>query len=156
MIKNCFCGNALIFEECCQPVIDAKVAAKNAEVLMRSRFTAYAIKNYQYILETYSPATRIELTISQLVTSARDTQWLSLRVLAHSCNATTAKVEFKAFYQVRDSFYMMHELSNFIHEMGRWWYTDGVMQRDSGEYTPERNSQCLCGSTKKFKKCCGR
>ncbi|MEP2601482.1 MAG: SEC-C metal-binding domain-containing protein [Paraglaciecola sp.] len=30
------------------------------------------------------------------------------------------------------------------------------MLESSGEIKPERNRQCLCGSGKKFKKCCGR
>jgi SEC-C motif-containing protein len=52
MFKHCTCGNTLTFEVCCKPIIDGKVAAKNAEILMRSRFSAYSLKNYQYILQT--------------------------------------------------------------------------------------------------------
>jgi SEC-C motif-containing protein len=155
-IKNCFCGNKFIFEHCCQPLIEGKVVAKDAEVLMRSRFTAYVIKNYQYILQTYSAALRAKITVSELARSAKDTQWLSLQVLAHFVEKNTAQVEFKAFYQVHNSYYVMHELSDFVFEAGKWLYTDGAMQKGSGEFTPERNSHCLCGSGKKFKKCCGR
>ena len=155
MIKNCFCGKILVFEECCQPVIDGKLNAKDAEALMRSRFTAYVINDYQHIFKTYTPAHRATLTINQLATSAQDTRWLSLQVLAHQTQADTAKVEYKAFYKVGDSYFVMHELSSFVFETGSWLYTDGIMQKGSGEYTPERNSQCLCGSNKKFKKCCG-
>jgi SEC-C motif-containing protein len=90
-----------------------------------------------------------------LATSAQDTQWLSLQVLAHQTQEKMAKVEFKAFYKVGDSYFVMHELSGFVFEAGNWLYADGEIQKGSGEYTPERNSQCLCGSTKKFKKCCG-
>ena len=156
MIKVCFCGSALVFKECCQPIINGNVDAKNAEALMRSRFSAYSINNYQYILETYSPAKRTKLTINELATSAQDTKWLSLQVLTHHCDTTTANVEFKAFYQLDNAYHVMHEVSDFIFEAGKWWYADGVIQKGSGEYTPQRNSQCLCGSTKKFKKCCGR
>ena len=58
--------------------------AKNAEELMRSRFTAYVIKNYQYILQTYASAQRAKLTVSELTESSQDTRWLSLQVLTHS------------------------------------------------------------------------
>jgi SEC-C motif-containing protein len=155
MIKHCFCGNTLAFDECCQPIIDGKLNAKDAEVLMRSRFSAYFINDYQYILKTYTPANRSKLTINKLATSAQDTQWLSLQVLAHQTQENTAKVEFKAFYKMGISYFVMHEISSFAFEAGNWLYADGVMQKGSGEFTPERNSQCLCGSTKKFKKCCG-
>jgi SEC-C motif-containing protein len=50
----------------------------------------------------------------------------------------------------------MHELSDFVFEAGKWLYTNGTILKGSGEFTPERNSHCLCGSGKKFKKCCGR
>ena len=155
MINKCFCGNTLAFEECCQPIIDGKLNAKDAEALMRSRFSAYFINDYQYILKTYTPANRSKLTIKELATSAQDTQWRYLQVLAHQTQKNTAKVEFKAFYKVGDSYFVMHELSGFVFEAGNWLYADGEMQKGSGEYTPERNSQCLCGSNKKFKKCCG-
>jgi len=155
MIKKCFCGNTLAFEQCCKPIIDGQLNAKDAEALMRSRFSAYFINNYQYILKTYTPANRSKLTIKELATSAQDTQWLSLQVLAHQTQEKMAKVEFKAFYKMGDSYFVMHELSGFVFEAGNWLYADGEIQKGSGEYTPERNSQCLCGSTKKFKKCCG-
>ena len=155
-IKNCFCGNEFTFEQCCQPIIDGKAHAKNAEVLMRSRFTAYVIKDYQYILQTYASAQRTKFSVSELAASAQDTRWLSLQVLAHHAQENTAQVQFKAFYQSDDRYYVMHELSDFSLETGKWLYTSGIMQKDSREFTPERNSQCLCNSGKKFKKCCGR
>jgi SEC-C motif-containing protein len=154
-IKNCFCGNETTFEQCCQPIIAGKLDAKDSEALMRSRFTAYVINDYQYILHTYASAQRTHLTIKQLSESAQDTQWLSLQVLNHQTQERTARVEFKAFYQVESTYYVMHELSNFVLEAGKWFYTSGLVQKDSGKFTPERNSQCLCGSGKKFKKCCG-
>lgn len=154
-ITHCFCGNAVVFEQCCQPIIDGKVEAKNAEILMRSRFTAYVVKNYQYILQTYTTIQRSKLTLKMLSNSAKDTQWLSLHVLAYHPQASTAQVEFKAFYQMDNCYYVMHELSDFIFESGKWLYASGAVQKGSKEFTPQRNSQCLCDSGKKFKKCCG-
>ena len=154
-VKNCFCGNKLTFEQCCQPIIDGKKDARNAEELMRSRFTAYEVKNYEYILHTYTSAKRTKLTASELSDSAQDTQWLSLKVIAHHTKKHTAQVEFKAYYKVYNTYYVMHELSGFIFESGKWLYSHGVMQKGSGVFSPERNSQCLCRSGKKFKKCCG-
>lgn len=155
-ITNCFCGNQFTFEHCCQPIIDGKVSALNAEVLMRSRFTAYVLKNYQYILNTYAPSERSNLSVESLINSAQDTHWLSLQVLAHHPHKKTAQVEFKAYYQVNNDYYLMHEISDFVFEMDKWLYTNGVMQKNSGKIIPQRNTQCLCNSGKKFKKCCGR
>ncbi|MGK0305238.1 MAG: SEC-C motif-containing protein [Gammaproteobacteria bacterium] len=156
IIKHCTCGNELTYEVCCKPIIDGKVAAKDAETLMRSRFSAYSLKNYRYILQTYILAQRSKLTISELADNTQNTQWLSLQVIAHHSQVNTAQVEFKAFYQIHNSYYVMHEISDFVFEAGKWLYADGVIKKDSGELSQERNSQCLCGSGKKYKKCCGR
>ena len=153
--KNCFCGNHLTFEQCCQPIISDKINPQNAEQLMRSRFTAYVIEDFPYILQTYASQQRLGLTVSQLADSAQGTKWLNLKVLAHHPHPNTAQVEFKAFYQADRRYYVMHELSDFVLEDDRWCYTTGVIQKDTGEFSPERNSQCLCSSGKKFKKCCG-
>lgn len=153
-IKRCFCGNEIAYEKCCQPVIDGQVNAKDAEALMRSRFTAYVEKNYPYILQTYAAKQQIGLSVSQLADSAKDTKWLSLDVLAHHSKQNTAQVEFKAYYQIDGHYYVMHELSDFVFEENKWVYTTGFIQKESGEFAPQRNSQCLCGSGKKFKKCC--
>jgi SEC-C motif-containing protein len=156
IINHCICGNVLTFEVCCKPIIDGKVAAKDAETLMRSRFSAYSLKNYRYILQTYILAQSSKLTISELADNTQNTQWLSLQVIAHHSQVNTAQVEFKAFYQIHNSYYVMHEISDFVFEAGKWLYADGVIKKDSGELSQERNSQCLCGSGKKYKKCCGR
>jgi SEC-C motif-containing protein len=155
-IKNCFCGNALVFEQCCQPIISGEVVAENAEALMRSRFSAYCIKNYHYILQTYISSQRKNLTIETLADSAIGIQWLSLQVLDHQTDKSTAIVKFKAFYQADSSYFVMHEISDFLLEGGKWYYSRGAMQKDSGELHPKRNDRCLCASGKKFKKCCGK
>jgi SEC-C motif-containing protein len=154
MITNCFCGKSLSLEQCCQSIIDGRSEAITAEMLMRSRFTAYVIKDHEYILQTYASEQRSKLTVNQLTESAQDTQWLSLEVLNHQSRIKTAQVEFKAIYRSNNRYYVMHELSDFVLEDDKWFYTTGVMQKNSGEFVPERNSQCLCGSGKKFKKCC--
>ncbi|MFT2090894.1 YchJ family protein [Paraglaciecola sp. 2405UD69-4] len=152
--KNCFCCSHIPFKNCCQPIIAGNKKAKNAEALMRSRFTAYVLQNYLYILHTYAEAQRQQLSIKELSLSAEGTCWLSLDVISHRYEAETAQVEFKAFYRVDNHFYVMHELSDFVLENNCWRYTTGEILKSSGEFTPERNSQCLCGSGKKYKKCC--
>jgi SEC-C motif-containing protein len=155
-ITNCFCGNKFIFEQCCQPIIDGQLPALSAEVLMRSRFTAYVIKDYQYILNTYALTQRSNLSVKKITDNAQHTQWLSLEVLAHNPYNKTAEVEFKVYYLMHNIYYLMHEISNFVFEADKWLYTDGVIQKNTGKITPKKNNQCLCNSGKKFKKCCGK
>ncbi|MBU3002715.1 YchJ family protein [Paraglaciecola arctica] len=153
--KNCFCGNKVSFESCCQPIITGQVEAQTAEKLMRSRYSAYVIEDYAYILRTYAFEQRTDLTLNILADSAKDTRWLSLQVLKHLPNTTSAQVEFKAFYKIEQQYFVMHELSDFVMIDNIWLYTSGSILKDSGVFQPQRNSRCLCGSGRKFKKCCG-
>ncbi|WP_158968828.1 YchJ family protein [Paraglaciecola sp. L3A3] len=154
--QPCHCQSNLPFIACCQPYIDGDKAAPTAEKLMRSRFSAYVLQNYDYILKTYAEKNRKDLFIEQLKQDSIDTEWLSLQVLHHSSKQKTAQVEFKAYYQIGQQLYLMHELSNFIFENDQWLYTTGTMLKGSGKYQQQRNDPCLCSSGKKFKKCCGK
>jgi len=139
---------------------------------MRSRYSAYVIKNYAYILASYAPLQQQNLSQQALAESAQNTKWLRLEVLHSTENEERAKsadsignainvestkngtVEFIATYAVDADFFLMHELSSFIQQDGHWYYTTGVMQEGSGQIIVGRNDPCPCGSNKKYKKCC--
>ncbi|MGJ8680925.1 YchJ family protein [Paraglaciecola sp.] len=152
--SQCYCGNSLSFTTCCQPFLQNLAQPSNAEALMRSRFSAYVLEDFDYILKTYGKEQRKDLTSLTLQKSAEGTQWLSLDVIQHVANDYTAQVEFKAYYKVDKLFYVMHELSDFELEDNQWYYTTGTMLEGTGEIKPQRNDPCPCGSRKKFKKCC--
>lgn len=152
---QCYCNKPLAFESCCEPLILGKQMANSPEELMRSRFSAYVIQNYDYILATYAPVQRIKLSLNELIDSAASTKWLRLFVHNSEQKNTSGKVEFSAYYQLDGQVYLMHETSDFIFENKQWYYTTGLIHKDSGAYVQQRNDLCLCASGKKFKKCCG-
>lgn len=118
---------------------------------MRSRFSAYATKAYLYIIDTYAAEQRAHLSLDVISAHDEGTNWKRLEVI----NASSSQVEFKAFYIRAGKFYCMHERSEFVKENHRWRYLKGDIQSDSGKVELGRNSECLCGSGKKFKRCCG-
>ncbi|NCP63039.1 MAG: YchJ family protein [Paraglaciecola sp.] len=153
--KICYCGSGRTFDECCRVYLENKKSPPNAEALMRSRFSAYATENFAYILATYAPLQRSALTIDSLAQNAAQTRWLKLVVHQHLSKGHHAQVEFSAYYQVDGSFYCMHETSDFILQANKWYYSEGLIHRDSGQVVMQRNDPCLCQSGKKYKKCCG-
>lgn len=153
--QPCYCKSTASFTTCCQPYILNTTSAPTAEALMRSRFSAYVMGDYAYILRTYGQAQRQTLSLNILKESSENTQWLSLEVIQHKPQGDAAQVEFKAYYQVDSLYYVMHEMSDFEKVDGQWFYTTGTMLKGTGEHKPERNSVCLCGSGRKFKRCCG-
>ena len=154
-MQNCFCCSGEKIELCCGPFLNGKRTPQNAEQLMRSRFSAYCTKNYQYILETYGKEQRIKLNIEGLSSAAENTHWIGLKVLNFTAISDNfAQVEFIAFYNEAGTVYQMHEISDFELQDSQWKYTTGQMQSDSGKIKLSRNAPCPCTSGKKFKQCC--
>lgn len=152
----CYCGSNRIFSNCCEPVIHGTLDASSAEKLMRSRYSAYAICDYSYILRTYAKSYREQLTHKDLEQSAQHTRWLRLDVVSSLQGDSQATVEFKAYYSIKHQFYLMHELSEFVLEDNRWRYTHGTVMPETTQIKLGRNDLCLCGSNRKFKKCCAK
>ncbi len=118
---------------------------------MRSRYTAYCLRDGAYLRNTWHPRTR-PLHVDF---SGDDTEWVNLAILR--CEAGGAKdaegmVEFVASFRQEGVKWELREKSLFLRESGEWFYLDGTVHI---ERSPGRNEPCSCGSGKKYKKCCG-
>lgn len=122
----CACGRTLAFGQCCGRY-HAGEAAPDAESLMRSRYSAYVVKDVDYLLASWHPETRPE-TLSLDDAPGQRTQWLGLDIRRHQVTgADTAEVEFVARYRVGGgSAVKMVEHSRFQRIDGRWYYLDAV------------------------------
>lgn len=119
----CPCDPARRYADCCGRY-HAGEAAPTAEALMRSRYSAYARGDADYLRATWHADTRpAELDLGD----AKATRWLGLQVKRHrSTGPDTAEVEFVARYRIGGgSAVRLHELSRFVREDGRWYYLDG-------------------------------
>ena len=115
---------------------------------MRSRYSAFALQLADYLAASWHPQTR-----PQPLTLEPDTEWLGLTVLSAEEHQDQAKVHFSATFREGREFMCLTEVSNFVREQGHWFYVDGDARFET--LKPGRNDECLCGSGKKFKKCCG-
>lgn len=89
---------------------------------MRSRYTAFVLRNVAYLHETWHPSTRpkrLELDPT--------TRWSGLEILSASGGVfdNTGMVEFRATHDRGEHV----ERSRFLREGGRWYYLDGVAVR---------------------------
>ena len=149
---RCYCCSEKPYENCCKPIVEGERPADTPEQLMRSRFSAYCIKDYRYILETYTRQERLTLSLDMLEESAKDSQWFALQI--DSTDSYANNVTFTAFYFIGDTPYQLHETSFFVKEDNRWRYKDGTLHDDTGRVAIGRNQACPCFSGKKFKQCC--
>ena len=54
----CPCKRGELFGACCGPLLAGERPAGSAEVLMRSRYTAFAVGDTEYLLRSWHPRTR--------------------------------------------------------------------------------------------------
>ncbi|KEQ15395.1 hypothetical protein GZ77_01735 [Endozoicomonas montiporae] len=149
----CPCGSGHTYLHCCQSFHNGK-AASTAEQLMRSRFCAYYLKKVDYLLKTTWPRQHDGLDKAGIMKRADSTEWTRLDVLrteAGQAGDRKGIVEFKAWYRDGSGESAHHETSDFILENGQWYF----IYPDIPATMPGRNDPCLCGSGKKYKKCCG-
>ncbi len=130
----CICGTKINYEACCGKYHHG-ATAETAEALMRSRFSAFALHNDAYLLNTWAPATRP----AEINSAENLLVWKYLQIVGTQKGRVTdnnGTVEFKAFYEQHEELYVIHELSRFKKEAGRWFYVNGTM-KFMGKATPK-------------------
>ncbi len=119
----CPCGTGAPLAGCCGPLLDNREQAGTAEQLMRSRYTAFALRHDDHLFRTWHPRTRPED-----VHSDPGLRWTRLEVLDTRDGEPgdeTGVVEFRAHHDGNDGPGVLHERSRFARRAGRWVYLDG-------------------------------
>lgn len=122
--EPCPCGSNLPCPACCGRwhAGPQHLQAPNAEALMRSRYSAYALGRVDYLLDTWHARTR---PVDTLVLDPA-VRWLGLELRRHVVHdADHASVEFVARSKLGGRASRLHETSRFVRENGRWLYVDG-------------------------------
>ncbi len=122
---QCYCCSKRLFKNCCEPYLLSKKTPHVPEELMRSRYSAYATHNIEYLIATTHPSERINYSIQSINEWATSNNWLKLEIITANQN----QVEFKAYYSDKknsNDTIIHHERSNFVFENNKWFYVDGV------------------------------
>jgi SEC-C motif-containing protein len=138
----CPCGGAN-FASCCGPYLSGQAIPQTAEALMRSRYSAYTLRDEAYLRASWHPST---LPAEPVVSENEKLKWLGLEVksalrlrqrkaeLPESQDTDT--VEFVARYKENGRAFRLHELSRFVREhsggAARWFYVDGSFPDKKG------------------------
>ncbi|MCP9630714.1 YchJ family metal-binding protein [Rhodopseudomonas palustris] len=93
---------------------------------MRSRYAAFALKDFDYVVETTDPDTRDLLDHESNRAWMEQSHFLDLLVLASSEKGSRGTVEFVATFQRGDGpAQTHHERSQFRKHRGRWYFIEG-------------------------------
>lgn len=121
---RCPCGGLQPLDECCGRVHTGTTEAATAEALMRSRYTAFALGDSAYLSASWHSSTR-----PRTLTLDSDLRWEQLEIVATTGGGllhNDGTVEFRAHYRTAaGSRGMLHEVSRFVREDGKWTYLDG-------------------------------
>ncbi|MGN9781655.1 YchJ family protein [Nonomuraea sp. ZG12] len=122
---SCPCGLPAPYQDCCGRFHRGEASAPTAELLMRSRFTAFATGDTAYLLRTWHPADR-----PAHLEPDRRLRWTRLEILGSTGGSvihTEGAVRFRAHYTERGRPGELEEHSRFLRLEGRWVYA-GVVQ----------------------------
>ena len=163
VVTTCPCGTTNAYAACCGRFIDGDQNAPTAEALMRSRYTAFTMVRVDYITDTHDPKSRENHDAEQAKKWAEESEWLGLDILSTDAGGPDDErgtVEFMARFRQDGVDHEHRERSDFVKRDGAWYFNDGKVlgPRTVRSEGPKigRNDPCLCGSGKKYKKCCGR
>ena len=134
MPDPCPCGLPAAYDACCGRFHRGAAAAPTAELLMRSRYTAFVVEDRAYLRATWHPRTR-----PRRVDVGPGDRWTGLEVRGVTGGGlfdTTGTVRFRA--QHRDG--AVAEDSAFVREDGRWFYLGPATVSDPFTTPPRRRS----------------
>ncbi|MEU5706700.1 MULTISPECIES: YchJ family protein [Streptomyces] len=117
--RTCPCGLPQSYDACCGRFHTGAATAPTAELLMRSRYSAFVKRDAGYLLRTWHPRTRpARLDLDPRM------RWTGLEILDTADGSAfhgTGTVTFRASYRGGS----LHERGRFERVDGAWVYVDG-------------------------------
>lgn len=126
--KLCLCGSSDTFPACCEPVLEDPAVAETPEALMRARYSAFCLKDIDFIFETTDSQTRGNFDMNANKEWAEKSTFLKLEVLRSEEQGNKGLVEFKAHFKMGDEPEQIHhEIAKFRQQGGQWYFRDGKL-----------------------------
>ena len=126
----CPCNSGKPYDKCCKMLHDGVEKAKNALELMMSRYSAYAMKQADYIINTTHPKNEeFSNDLTSWTMAIQDfmhqTSFENLKVLDFQEQAHEAFVIFQAILSFEGRDCSFTERSRFVKEDDKWYYESG-------------------------------
>lgn len=128
----CPCGNSSYTKCCARFITDGHIPATAAE-LMRSRYSAFVLRDEAYLAATWHPDT----LPTDSITGEDDVKWIGLNIVKHQQHDdNNATVEFIARFKVGGRAHRLHEVSQFVRLTpdnlpAHWVYVEGTFPDDA-------------------------
>ena len=121
----CPCGSGVKYKKCCR-IYHKGALPKDALTLMKSRYSAYAVNDADYIIKTTDRENPdytddIKSWKESILSFSKNGDFKKLKIVEFIDSGESAVVEFEAY--ISDS--VMKERSRFVKRDGKWLYLDG-------------------------------
>ncbi|MEI6984765.1 MAG: YchJ family metal-binding protein [Rhodospirillaceae bacterium] len=123
----CACGSGLDFDDCCGPVLAGRPAL-TAESLMRSRYSAFVLRDLDYIQRSQGREVNQDFNRLEAERALEETEWQRLELLGvvqGGVDDDIGHVEFIIHHTRRGKPLTQHELASFCREDSVWLYYGG-------------------------------
>jgi SEC-C motif-containing protein len=129
----CPCGSLLKYKKCCKAFHDKSKLPKTALELMKSRFSAFAVQNADYIIFTTHKdnpdfTSDIKSWKEDILNFSKNTDFVKLEILEFvddKIESLENFVTFKASMKQNGEDISFVEKSRFLKDGERWLYVDG-------------------------------
>lgn len=133
MTNFCLCYSEKEYQNCCKP-FHKGMLPKNALLLMRSRYCAYALNLPDYIIETTHPLSKhVEKNTSSwkqnISQFSKNSLFKNLKIHHFQEKGSIAIVVFTAYLSQKEQDISFTELSFFEKIENRWLYRDGQITK---------------------------
>ena len=130
-LNLCPCHSQKPYENCCGPFHNGTTLAPSAELLMRSRYGAYPLRLYEYLLKTTHPDNPlypidIPLWTKEIKDFTEKTLFVNLTIHDVQIEGERSLITFTADLREGGKEVGFTEQSLFEKVKGYWLYKDGI------------------------------
>ena len=130
--SKCPCGSGEKYKKCCG-IFHKGANPKNALLLMKSRYSAYATSNAKYIIETTHKdnpdfTDNIKEWENDILIFCNNTKFIGLEILEFIDDENESYVMLKANMIQQGNDVSFIEKSRFLKVDGKWLYVDGKFE----------------------------
>lgn len=129
-MQPCPCNPSTLYKDCCFLFHSGEKIPKVPLEVMKSRYSAYAVQNAGYIMDTTHPKSphfekdKVNWALS-IEKFGQETLFLKLEILEDTHYDKTGFVTFNAILEKNGEDASFQERSKFIYENNLWFYFDG-------------------------------
>lgn len=156
-MEPCPCQSAKSYRECCGPYISGE-SMPGVEDLVRARYTAFSLKNFDYVERTHASEVRADFNRAEAERISEECVWEGLYIHKSRITEEEAEVEYAVRVKMSQKPVARGVLARFRKEQGLWCFVSSKPMAHIAQLKgPKigRNESCFCGSGKKYKKCHG-